>query len=473
MKRLLSMAAWAVLCLTLAQCTPKTQPDTRTRVIVTSDGEIDDECSMVRFMLYMNEWDVEGIVTSSSQYHWHGHRWAGDDWMEPYLDAYAQVYPNLIRHDSRYPTPEYVRSITKLGNVETEGEMDQVTAGSELIARVLLDETDDRPVWLQAWGGTNTIARALRTIEETHPEKMDYVAAKARLFCIWEQDSTYQAYIRPVWGKIKTIISDQFVAYDYFWPYYNIPVEDSRYFGAEWMKENILEGHGPLCGAYKALEDGAFRSEGDSPSYFYAIPTGLSDLEHPDWGNWGGRYVNVRENQWLDPVPEADYVYPEGRYYTRSAWGRARLDPLRKADIYDDPLIYEYLQDILRWLPDVQNDFAARADWCVKSFEEANHAPVIDPAAPQTVRAKAGDTVSLAVRASDPDRDALSYDWWYYAAPGSYPGSCEVPDAARATTSVRIPADAASGQTLHFICTVRDGGTPQLTRYKRIVVEIE
>ena len=227
-----------------------------------------------------------------------------------------------------------------------------------------------------------------------------------------------------------------------------------------------------MC-AYKALEDGAFRSEGDSPSYFYAIPTGLSDLEHPDWGNWGGRYVNVRENQWLDPVPEADYVYPEGRYYTRSAWGRARLDPLRKAGIYDDPLIYEYLQDILRWLPDVQNDFAARADWCVKSFEEANHAPVIDPAAPQTVRAKAGDTVSLAVRASDPDRDALSYDWWYYAAPGSYPGSCEVPDAARATTSVRIPADAASGQTLHFICTVRDGGTPQLTRYKRIVVEIE
>jgi hypothetical protein len=40
------------------------------RIIVTSDGEIDDQCSMIRFLLYTNEWNVEGIVTSSSQYHW-------------------------------------------------------------------------------------------------------------------------------------------------------------------------------------------------------------------------------------------------------------------------------------------------------------------------------------------------------------------------------------------------------------------
>ena len=46
----------------------------KTRVIVTSDGEIDDECSLVRFLLYANEWDIEGIITSSSQYHWHGHQ---------------------------------------------------------------------------------------------------------------------------------------------------------------------------------------------------------------------------------------------------------------------------------------------------------------------------------------------------------------------------------------------------------------
>lgn len=93
------------------------------RVIVTSDGEIDDECSMVRFLLYANEWDIEGIITSSSQYHWQGHKWAGDDWLQPYLDAYARVYPNLVKHDPAYPTPEYLRSRSALGNVKSEGEM--------------------------------------------------------------------------------------------------------------------------------------------------------------------------------------------------------------------------------------------------------------------------------------------------------------------------------------------------------------
>jgi len=44
------------------------------RNFVTTDGEIDDQCSMIRFLLYTNEWDVKGIVTSSSQYHWQGHR---------------------------------------------------------------------------------------------------------------------------------------------------------------------------------------------------------------------------------------------------------------------------------------------------------------------------------------------------------------------------------------------------------------
>ncbi len=86
-----------------AHAEPPHRADARPRVIVTSDGEIDDECSLVRFLLYANEWDIEGIITSSSQYHSHGHKWAGDDWAQPYLDAYAKVYPNLVKHDSRYP----------------------------------------------------------------------------------------------------------------------------------------------------------------------------------------------------------------------------------------------------------------------------------------------------------------------------------------------------------------------------------
>jgi hypothetical protein len=72
----------------------------KTRVIGTSDGEIDDQCSIVRFLYYVNEWDVEGIITSSSQYHSQEHNWPGDDWIDPYPEAYEKDFPNLVMHDA-------------------------------------------------------------------------------------------------------------------------------------------------------------------------------------------------------------------------------------------------------------------------------------------------------------------------------------------------------------------------------------
>jgi len=448
------------------------------RVIVTSDGEIDDQCSMVRFLLYANEWDIEGIVTSSSQYHWQGHRWAGDDWIDPYLEAYAKVYPNLLKHDPAYPSPEYLRERTALGNVKAEGEMDEETAGSQLIVKVLLDESDDRLVWLQAWGGPNTIARALKTIEEKHPERMAEVAKKIRFFFIWEQDNTYQTYIKPHWGKynILTIISDQFIAIAYHWKKI-IPQEKHPFFDGPWMKENILENHGPLCSLYKAhkkgdegFEDGDFRSEGDSPAFLHTIVTGLRNLESPDWGGWGGRYARVRENTWLDPVQEPGYQYPEGRWYTRSAWGRERL----RKNIQDDKELMEYLKPMWRWTDALQNDFASRADWCVKSYEEANHPPrvVLEHAA--DLKVKPGAPVELSAQGTnDPDGDKLSYRWWQYEEADTYNGTIEIRNAEQQDASFTVPGDAGNGKTVHIVCEVTDTGTPPLTRYQRVVVEIE
>jgi hypothetical protein len=443
----------------------------RPRVIATSDGEIDDECSMVRFLLYANEWDIEAIISSSSQYHSHGHNWAGDDWVQPYLDAYTKVYPNLVEHDPRYPTPDYLRARTLLGNVKAEGEMDEVTAGSQYIVKVLLDEADDQPVWLQAWGGTNTIGRAMKTIEQEHPEKMAYVAKNIRFFFIWEQDSTYQDYIRPHWGKynIPTIISDQFLAVAYHWNEI-IPEEKHTFFSATWMKENILQDHGPLCALYKAHDDGRFRSEGDSPSFLHIIPNGLRSAESPDWGGWGGRYVRVRANTWLDPVPEPGYRNPEGRWYTSTAWGRQRL----RKNIQNDKELMEYLKPIWRWADAFQNDFAARADWCVKSYDEANHQPVVNLAHAQDLKIRPGDTVALSAQGTtDPDGDELTYRWWQYKQADTYDGTIEIRDAGKQDASFKVPGEAAEGKTIHIICEVTDDGTPQLTRYQRVVIEIE
>jgi len=449
------------------------------RVIVTSDGEIDDECSMVRCLLYANEWDIEGIVTSSSQYHWQGHKWAGDDWIVPYLDAYAQVYQNLVKHDPAYPTPEYLQERTALGNAKAEGDMDEVTAGSQLIVKVLLDETDDRPIWLQAWGGPNTIARALKTIEEEHPERMAEVAGKIRFFFIWEQDSTYQAYIRPHWGKyeILTIISDQFLAIAYQWK--NIqPKEMQKYFEGAWMKENILKNNGPLCSLYKAhtngddgFDDGDFRSEGDSPAFMHQIMTGLRNLESPEYGGWAGRYVRVRENTWLDPVPIKAYVYPEGRWYTQKAWGRKYM---REEYPANKEQMTEYFKPITRWADAMQNDFAARADWCVKSYKEANHPPVVKLDHSMDLSAKPGSFIQLSAKGtSDPDSDQLAYHWWHYDEADSFNGTIEIKNKDNREASFEVPKEINEEATIHIVCEVSDNGTPPLTRYQRVIIKVK
>ncbi|KXI26910.1 hypothetical protein AX660_03085 [Paraglaciecola hydrolytica] len=443
----------------------------KTRVIVTSDGEIDDQCSLVRFLYYTNEWNVEGIVTSSSQYHWHGHRWPGDDWIDPFLEAYAKVQPNLALHDSRYPTAEFLKQRTFLGNVETEGEMDKVTAGSSHIVKVLLDESDERPIWIQAWGGTNTLARALKTIEETHPEKMAYVANKLRLFLIWEQDLTYQSYIRPKWGKfnIPTIISDQFEAIAYRWK--NVQPESMQtYFNGDWMNENILKNHGPLNALYAAHDNGDFRSEGDSPAFLHTINTGLRSLESPDWGGWGGRYIKVRENTWLDPVPQTNYQYPPGRWYGSNGWGRSSL---REGTDTTAEQRSEYFKPLWRWTDVMQNDFAARSDWSVKPFAEANHPPIVKLAHVNNLKAKAGEIVKLNAKGShDPDGDKLHYNWWQYAEADSYEGSVNIQNANAQQAYLTVPKDAQKNQTIHIVVEVTDSGTPQLTRYQRVVIEI-
>jgi hypothetical protein len=448
----------------------------RPRVLVTTDGEIDDQCSMVRFLLYANEWDIEGIILSSSQYHWKGrHSWSGDDWVEPYLDAYAQVHPNLLKHDPRYPSPEFLRARTLLGNVKAEGEMDEVTPGSKRIVEVLLDESDPRPIWIQAWGGVNTIARALKTIEEKHPEKLAAVAKKIRFYFIWEQDETYQGYVRPHWGKfnIPTIISDQFIAIAYHWKKF-LPADKQTYLVGSWMKVNILENHGPLCALYKAhkagekgFDEGDFRSEGDSPAFLHTIPTGLRSMESPDWGGWGGRFVRVRDNTWLDPVSEPGYEYPDGRWYTQTAWGRVRL----RKEISNDKALTAYLEPQWRCINAIQNDFAARADWCVKNFKEANHPPVLKVVGSLDRTVRPGETVKLEATATDPDGDKLGYKWWRYADADSAEAEIPIAHADSPDRATFVVPDE-PGRTIHIILEVTDSGTPPLTRYQRIVFTV-
>ena len=216
------------------------------------------------------------------------------------------------------------------------------------------------------------------------------------------------------------------------------------------LRRDVLTGHGPL-GALYPTNTNLPQKEGDTLLFLYLIPTGMNDPTHPEWGSWAGRF-GVRED--LQP-PQPNYYWAN----RRDAWrGETNRDNTLK-----------------RWAADVQNDFRARMDWCVKPYEGANHPPVPSlngdaGRAIPTITAKPGATVALGAQGStDPDGNSLSYEWIAYPEAGTYPGAPRITGATTPEARVTVPDDA-GGKDLHVVLTVRDDGTPPLARYRRVVV---
>ena len=54
----------------------------RPRIVVTADPELDDNNSLIRFLLYSSDLKIEGLIYASSQFHWKGDA-KGTMWFVP------------------------------------------------------------------------------------------------------------------------------------------------------------------------------------------------------------------------------------------------------------------------------------------------------------------------------------------------------------------------------------------------------
>src|SRR5205823_11516249 len=121
----------------------------RLRIIIETDagGDPDDEQSLVRFLLYMNEWDVEGIICTLAKArdgeNLNPER-TGLGIVRRLLKAYGDCYPNLVRHDPRYPRPGALLKRTVAGYANVRDGVDLIIAA--------VDRPDPRPVWFCNWG---------------------------------------------------------------------------------------------------------------------------------------------------------------------------------------------------------------------------------------------------------------------------------------------------------------------------------
>jgi hypothetical protein len=450
----------------------------KSRVIVLTDIEADpdDTQSMVRLLLYANVIDIEGLIATTSV--WKKTSIAPES-IEKIVRAYGEVQPNLNTHEAGFPDADALimkikRGIAKYG-MEGVGEGND-SEGSKWIIRTL-EKEDDRPLWISVWGGVNTLAQALWTIEKTKSgTETDRLIAKLRVYTISDQDDS-GIWIRKHFPGLFYIVSpgDDYGSATWSAIHTVVAGIDNNRISNRWLAENIQQGHGPLGAAYP---DVAYGMEGDTPSWLSLIPNGLHEPEHPEWGGWGGRYEPAKPDFSslkkggsgvpLEPEPRIIWTDAKDRYvpYMVNGYGRA-VKP-------DTAAFNDNKATLWRWRDDFQNDFAARMDWCIQSYRNANHPPVPALGHPETISVKSGQGFSLdASGTTDPDGDNLSTLWFHYPEAGTFNDPIQIASAENSRGVYVIAPKVAKNETAHFILKVTDKGSPQLSRYKRIIVNIQ
>lgn len=247
----------------------------RYRIIITTDiggSDFDDFQSLVHFLLYSNLFDTEGLISSA----WGNGRVS--DILEC-IDAYEIDYPKLLKYDRNYPTPDYLRSITKQGAIDFapfKG-YSNPTQASKLIIDCAR-KPDPRPLYILGWGLLEDIAQALHDAPDIVSKiRVNYVGGPNKKWGL----NAYQ-YIRENYPNLW-IIEDNSTYRGWF----NGGYMDDDYSNSEFVLRHIKD-YGAL-GKY-FYNKGPIIKMGDTPTLAYFLK---GSPEDPTSLSWGGTFERV------------------------------------------------------------------------------------------------------------------------------------------------------------------------------------
>ncbi|KAF1957874.1 DUF1593-domain-containing protein [Byssothecium circinans] len=466
---------------------------TKPRIFVISDiaNEPDDAQSLVRFLLYGNEFDIKGLVACTSAWMRSA---VHPEQMKNIIEAYGQVVSNLNAHvhpENQYPDAQSLLQLLRTGPpVYGKRALDSDVPLSDGAALLIEQLTaSEESLWILCWGGVNVLAQALQHIHKTKdPAVCAELRSRLRVYAISDQDDTglwirvqypdifficsvhgWNNYALATWTGISGDIGGDFR--DGGGP-------DTTLVSAPWLKKNIQVG--PLGAVYP---NSKFLMEGDTPTFLYLIQNGLGRPQNPEWGSWGGRYVPID-------------VSLSARHYADCADRVVGLDG--RTYVSNQATIW-------RWREAYQNDFAARMQWTLSAdVASVNHAPVpivngSKGPEPLLISIEASENVILDGSSSyDPNGNELKFSWFQYREPSTawgdvidpqlvkmdikpvedvkaLPGSkvqFVLPGPEKCAIDFVTGKAQSKGQVLHIILEVKNNGSPCLYSYKRVVIHV-
>ena len=303
--------AWCflIVCVWLGMgplATPPAAAEPKPRLLVLTDigGDPDDQQSLIRLMVYSNEFEIEGLIASASGT-------PGElkeavtktQLIREIVAAYGRVRDSLAQHAEGFPSEEYLRSRIKSGNPQRglgaigDG---HDTEGSRWIIAVA-ERDDPRPLNIVIWGGQTDLARSLwRVRADRGISGLEKLIARMRVYDISDQDRIVE-WIWKEYPGLFYILGKAAKGRDKREAVYRGMYlgGDQSLTSRDWMERHIRRNHGPLGALYPtrtwtAPNPHSAIKEGDTPSWLYFLANGLNVPDHPEWGGWGGRFIRTQ-----------------------------------------------------------------------------------------------------------------------------------------------------------------------------------
>jgi hypothetical protein len=328
----------------------------RHRVIVSTDiggTDPDDFQSMVHFLLYADQFDVEGLISSP---YGPGRR----EHILQVIDRYAPDYPNLKTHSDRYPAPDDLRRVTKQGAIESAPPrgVQQATEGSEWIVRSAR-RADPRPLWVLVWGGIDDLAQALHDAPDILPKLRVYFIGGPNK--MWSVDAyNYIEQHHPQLWMIEANAT--------YRGWFTGGNQTGQWGNREFVTTQVA-GRGALGTFFATLLSGTIKM-GDSPSVGHLLHGTPEDPSRPGWGGRFVRIWNGRKTVFNGLTSEADkaeafgvveFALPNPSGMTRSHSARMILDGRIPAAGTHDGRVLRFRfspRDAKVWPYVIRSDFA-------------------------------------------------------------------------------------------------------------------